>query len=141
MLAAIAAQLAEVDPPLVGVSALAEGADQLFARAVLDAGGKLEAIIPGPNYRATLSDTARQGFDALVAAAVIVTTVDAERVGSAAYLAAGLAMLERCDVLFAVWDGEASRGTGGTADMVRRARERGVPVVVIGAERAGTGYK
>ncbi len=139
LFAAIADRLTEVDPPLIGVSALAEGADQLFARAVLAAGGTLEVIIPGPNYRESLPDAARRGFDELVAAAVSVTTVDAERVDSAAYLAAGLAMLDRSELLVAVWDGAASRGTGGTADMVRRARERGVPVIVVDATRAERG--
>ena len=34
------------DDELVGVSALAEGADTLFAHAVLDAGGSLVAVVP-----------------------------------------------------------------------------------------------
>ncbi len=136
MLRAIEALLAEVAPPLVGISALADGADQLFAAAVLEAGGRLEVIVPGRNYRESLTGDARDGFDRLVAAASRVSTLDVERVDGAAYLAAGLAMLDRCDVLYALWDGEASRGTGGTADMVRLARERDIPVVVIDAARA-----
>lgn len=130
-------QLAATDAPLVGVSALAAGADQLFARAVLDAGGTLEVIVPGANYRASLSSQARAGFDELTDAAAIVTTLDHKTVDRHAYLDAGLRILDRCDVLFAVWDGEQSRGVGGTADMVLRARQRGVPVVVIDAERGG----
>ncbi|HEX9358560.1 MAG TPA: hypothetical protein VF933_32700, partial [Streptosporangiaceae bacterium] len=44
---AIREQLAAyAEDDLVGVSALADGADQLFARAVLDAGGRLEVIVP-----------------------------------------------------------------------------------------------
>lgn len=129
--------LEQVDPPLVGVSALAAGADQLFAREVLQAGGTLEVIVPGPHYRSTLSPDARRGFDEAVDAASTVTTLDFERVDHKAYLAAGLAMLDRCDVLVAVWDGGESRGSGGTADMVRRARERDIPVRVIEAQRSG----
>ncbi|MEQ1736802.1 MAG: hypothetical protein ABL886_10440 [Rhodoglobus sp.] len=136
MRAAIASRLADLEPPIVGVSALAEGADQLFARAVLSAGGELEVVIPGQNYRASLPMPARDEFDRLVEAASRVTTVDDDTVDGFAYLGAGVAMLDRCEVLFAVWDGGASRGTGGTADMVRRARERGLPVVVIDANRA-----
>lgn len=129
--------LAQMEPPIVGVSALAAGADQLFARAVLEAGGTLEVIVPGPHYRSTLSPDARRGFDEAVDAASSVTTLDFERVDHNAYLAAGLAMLDRCDVLVAVWDGGESRGSGGTADMVRRARVRDIPVTVIEAQRAG----
>jgi hypothetical protein len=36
---------------LVGISCLADGADQLFARAVLDLGGELEAVVPAARYR------------------------------------------------------------------------------------------
>ena len=128
--------LADLEPPLVGISALAAGADQNFARAVLDAGGVLDVIVPGADYRDSLDARARDEFDRLVSRAQSVTTLDHPHVGRGAYLDAGLTMLDRCDVLVAVWDGEASRGDGGTADLVRRARERGIPVTVIDAVRA-----
>jgi hypothetical protein len=132
----IEAELARLEPPLIGVSSLAAGADQLFADAVLAAGGTLDVILPGRDYRETLPGDFRGDFDRLLAAADSVTTLDHETVGKDAYVAAGLAMLERCDVLIAVWDGERSRGRGGTADLVRRARELGIPVRIVGAERA-----
>lgn len=129
-------ELSRLDPPLVGISALAAGADQIFAAAVLAAGGRLDVIVPGRNYRESLDESARTAFDRFVAAASSVTVLDHDRVGSVAYLDAGLEMLERCDVLLAVWDGEPSRGAGGTADLVRRARATGVPVHIIAADRA-----
>lgn len=132
----IEAELARLDPPVVGVSSLAAGADQLFADAVLDSGGTLDVILPGRDYRESLPDEAREDFDRLLAAANEVSTLDNENVGKDAYVAAGLAMLDRCDVLIAVWDGERSRGRGGTADLVRLARERGIPVRIVGAQRA-----
>ena len=36
---------------LVGVSCIAEGADSIFARVVLDLGGQLEVILPAESYR------------------------------------------------------------------------------------------
>jgi hypothetical protein len=132
----IDAELARLDPPLVGVSSLAAGADQLFADAVLDAGGSLAVILPGLDYRDTLPEECRGDYDRLLDAAVTVTTLDHEKVGKDAYVAAGLAILDRIEVLIAVWDGERSRGRGGTADLVRRARESGIPVRIVGAERA-----
>lgn len=128
--------LASVDAPLVGVSALAAGADQIFAEAVLAAGGALEVVVPGTDYRDSLDEATRAAFDRLVDAATTVTTMQYDRVGRGAYLAAGLEMLDRCDLLVAVWDGEASRGDGGTADIVHRARARGIPVHIIDAVRA-----
>jgi hypothetical protein len=41
-------------PDVTGLSCLADGADQIFARAVTDLGGKLEVIIPASEYRAGL---------------------------------------------------------------------------------------
>ncbi|CAN5312107.1 hypothetical protein BH10ACT7_BH10ACT7_27750 [soil metagenome] len=120
-----------VDAPLIGVSALAAGADQIFAEAVLAAGGALEVIVPSIDYRESLDSATRATFDRLVDAATTVTTMQYDRAGRGAYLAAGLEMLDRCDLLVAVWDGEASRGDGGTADIVHRARVRGIPVHVI----------
>jgi len=38
--------------------------------------------------------------------------------------------------LFAVWDGKAARGYGGTADVIAEARTRNVPVTVIWPEGA-----
>ena len=132
---AIASELGTVATPLIGISALAAGADQFFAEAVLGLGGELHVIVPGRDYRATLPPDARAAFDRQLAAATTVETLDIDTVGSDAYLAAGLAMLDRCDLLLAVWDGEQSRGRGGTADLVGRARERGIAVRVIPAVR------
>src|SRR5260370_33652731 len=39
------------DADLIGVTCLAKGADQLFARAVLDLGGQLIVVLPSSNYR------------------------------------------------------------------------------------------
>jgi hypothetical protein len=36
-------------------------------------------------------------------------------------------------VLIALWDGQPSRGKGGTAEIVAYARQRGIPVVWIDA--------
>ncbi len=50
------------------------------------------------------------------------------------YENAGWAIVDACDVLIAIWDGEESRGRGGTAEIVEYARKRGKEVVWIGAQ-------
>ena len=40
-------------------------------------------------------------------------------------------MADRCDALIAVWDGEKSRGRGGTAEIVGYAQEKGVPIAWV----------
>ncbi|MDM4719304.1 hypothetical protein QTQ03_06720 [Micromonospora sp. WMMA1363] len=52
--AGIEAQLDRVAPAgsdLIGLSCLADGADQLFAAAVLEHGGSLEVVAPATEYR------------------------------------------------------------------------------------------
>lgn len=44
-------------------------------------------------------------------------------------------MLRQIDILVAVWDGHASERAGGTADVVERALETGIPVIWIAADR------
>jgi hypothetical protein len=48
-----------------------------------------------------------------------------------AFLAGGRRVVDACDRLVAVWDGQASRGLGGTADIVGYARAVGRPVSVV----------
>jgi hypothetical protein len=121
---------------LVGISNLADGADQLFAQAVVDAGGQLEVIIPAAQYRAGLPESAHAAYDALLARAAKVDRLDRIESNEDAHMEASQVMLTRADHLFAVWDGKAARGYGGTADVVAEARKRNVPVTVIWPEGA-----
>lgn len=117
---------------LLGVSSLADGADQLFATHVLAAGGTLEAILPWADYGDSLTeDGSRARFEDLVRAAATVITMPGAEASDQSFLAAGQALVDRCDHLFAVWDGLPARGLGGTADVVAYARSRGCPVTVI----------
>lgn len=113
---------------LHGVSNLAEGADQLFAAQVLAHGGTLEAVLPCANYTPGES---RSRFEELCRAATTVITMPFTEPSDDAFLAAGKALVDRCDHLFAVWDGRPARGVGGTADIVDYARSRGRPVTVL----------
>ena len=136
--ARVAAVLDELAAPLTAVSALAEGADRLVAEQVLArSGGRLVALLPLPvdDYaRDFTDDRSLRTFNELLASADEVTVAphdptDPSR--EAAYEHAGLALLDHVDVLLALWDGEASRGRGGTAEIVAEARERGIDVRVI----------
>lgn len=124
---------------LVAVSSLAEGADRVVAERALARGGSLEVHLPLPpdDYADDFPATTAE-FDALLGAARSVTVVPPDSEGSreAAYERAGLAVLDGCDVLVALWDGEPARGRGGTAELVAEARRQGRPVRVITVERA-----
>jgi hypothetical protein len=116
---------------LVGVSSLAGGPDQLFARTVLDLGGTLEVVVPAEQYRDGLDPDERQGYDDLLAEAKHVERLPFVESTEQAHLAAGQVVVDRSERLVAVWDGKPARGIGGTADIVSYARQKGVPVAVL----------
>jgi hypothetical protein len=49
----------------------------------------------------------------------------------AAYVLVGESLVERADMLIAIWDGEEGRGPGGTAHVVEMALRSSVPVIHI----------
>ncbi|TDE89698.1 hypothetical protein EXU48_19975 [Occultella glacieicola] len=113
------------------VSSLAEGADQLAAEIALSLGLRLEVVLPAAGYAESLLGQFRDPFEDLLARADSVRVLDYDEPGPDAYLAAGLAVLEGADLLLAVWDGQAERGVGGTAQVVAAARDAGIEVVVV----------
>ena len=116
---------------VTGLSCLADGADQIFARAVLDHGGQIEAVIPATHYRDGLPAGAHAEYDRLLAQAVRVHRLPSTESTSEAHMAASTFMLSHADQLWAVWDGKPARGYGGTADVVAFARDHHLPVTVI----------
>jgi len=116
---------------LVGLSFLADGADQLVAQAILDLGGALEVIVPAVAYRAGLPEHAQSSYDDLLQQARNVHRLDFRESTAEAHMAGGRELVNRSGVLLAVWDGQPARGFGGTADIVTYARSRMVPVHVI----------
>ena len=117
--------------PLVGLSCLADGADALFAQAVLDEGGALVAVLPAQRYRERLPTHYHPTYDQLLQQASEVVTMDYDHPGREAYMAASVRMVTGADRLVAVWDGQPAAGRGGTADVVTHAQHHGVPVTVI----------
>jgi hypothetical protein len=122
---------------LVVVSSLAEGADRLVAREVLaESSARLEAALPLPpdDYmRDFPSETSKQEFRQLLDGASVVWQAPPSSDRDSAYEIAGRYVVDRSDAVIAVWDGETPRGQGGTADVVRYARHRAVPLLWIDA--------
>ncbi|MEU4229601.1 hypothetical protein AB0F17_35335 [Nonomuraea sp. NPDC026600] len=116
---------------VTGLSCIADSADALFARAVLDADGLLEVVVPAHKYREGFPAEHWPTYDALFAAARQVHEMDVVESTSQSHQAASERMLELADELWAVWDGLPARGFGGTADVVAAARDRGLPVRIF----------
>ena len=117
---------------LVGVGSLAAGADQVFARCVLDVGGALEVVVPCAGYESTFgADAERRCYESILGAAALVKRLPFPSPSEEAFMAAGVVIADSCDLLVAVWDGLPAQGLGGTADVVSYARSIGREVTVV----------
>ncbi len=122
------ALLSNVESPLIGLSSLATGADQLFAEVIIEHGGQLEAIIPFPGYERTFGEkNSLLKFNQLKLRASRVETLPARRSDQEGYFAAGERIVALSNKMVAVWNGRPARGFGGTADIVRVALHAGKP--------------
>lgn len=128
----------------VVVSSLAEGADRLVAELVLGLpGATLEVILPLPadDFLDDFdSPQSRAEFWALLERASVVRVADQVAGDSrpAAYERAGHMVVDTCDVLIALWDGQPSRGQGSTADLIQYALDHDVLVEIVLVERDAT---
>lgn len=124
------------------LSGLAEGADRIAAFAALGLGWRLTAILAFHRSRFEQdfpSELATGEFRALLKAA---TRIEEPRKGwdrgkpaEDGYHRVGERLVAQSEILIAVWDGEASRGRGGTTDVIDAARAQGVAVMWVHAAR------
>lgn len=123
------------DPHVRLVTPLAEGADQIAARAALDKGMVIEAALPFDRvtYEGDFSTSlARDMFQAFLGEARSVLELPGRRDAPlAAYVMAGRATIAHCDLLIAIWDGQAPRGRGGTGEVVEIALLNGTPILHV----------
>ena len=142
------------ETPIMVLSALAEGADRMVARVALTQGARLIAPLPLPReeYRRDFEPGLKPGnaaeFDELLAQATAAPVIpfthgnslEAVRSNSKKraeqYRAVGLFITRHCNVLIAIWDGDATNmAVGGTAEVVKFTRE-GIPLEVSRSARA-----
>ena len=115
-----------------GISSLAEGADQLFSRVLLEGGISLKVIVPCSDYERAFGDPeALHGYHELLPRACEVEYLAYSEPSELAFLAAGHRIVDQVDLLVAIWDGQPAKGLGGTADIVDYARSLAKPVVVL----------
>jgi hypothetical protein len=119
---------------LAVVSSLAEGADRILARAILARKGtRLEVVLPmdRDDYSSDFrSPGSRDDFDDLMDKGTV-DVVGPTKSRKHAYESAGEAVVDRSDVVIAVWDGKRARGRGGTAESYASAVQRKKPIFWI----------
>jgi hypothetical protein len=134
------------------LSPLAEGADRVVARAVLAQPlARLDVVLPLviEDYLDDFAtDQSRQEFRELLAHARKPVSLRTRRIQDdrsipreqadlrrEAYANVGQYVVDHCDVLIAVWDGEPSRGHGGTAEIVKYAQEQNRPIIRVWGDK------
>jgi hypothetical protein len=117
------------------LSCLAEGADRLLARQLMGAlPADLVAVLPLPEEE-YIQDFASPAsvfeFQSLKKKARELVVLQQSITRPQAYQTANEHLLAAADVLVAIWDGQQSRGPGGTAEIVAMARRKGLPILWI----------
>jgi hypothetical protein len=145
----VVSALAEGADRLVAEEVLAAGADELVLDDVLAVGdgelvvletvladldARLEAALPldAEHYAEDFkTEASKEEFRCLLARASDTWQAPAGLEREEAYERAGRYVADRCDALIAVWDGEKSKGRGGTAEIVGYAQKKGVPIAWV----------
>ena len=124
--------------PLIILSPLAEGADRLVVREALRIPGTvLKAVLPmrkDSYIQDFTTEESKKEFEEILAYAKNIKTLPDTSSRVEAYEQVGRYVVDRCDVLIAIWDGNSSKGRGGTQEIVRYARDNNRPLIWIHAE-------
>jgi hypothetical protein len=119
------------------LSSLAEGADRIIVKKFLafpDTALWVPLPLPEEEFLRDFETSAsKQEFMHLLGEAEKVITLSVTGSREDAYLAAGKYILDHCDLLVAVWDGEPAQGPAGTSAIVALGRQRGLPMAWIHA--------
>jgi len=122
------------------LSGLAEGADRLAAFIAVGRGWLLRAILPF--HRSRFEDDFLDLYAIGEFRALLEASSGLEEPGRKAhlgkpeeegYMTVGERLLAQSDILIAVWDGKASKGKGGTIEVIGRAQQADIPVIWIHA--------
>jgi hypothetical protein len=129
-----AAFFSPAKPKLRFVTMAAEGADLSGTSAAMAAGADVALIMPFAcaEYCADVQPANLSRLRQLLARASSSFELPGRRdEGPRAYERANDIILENIDLLIAVWDGARARGRAGTGDVVQRAANMGLPIIVI----------
>ena len=106
---------------LIALSAIAEGADTLFAEAAIHLDIPLEIVRPFTNYAEDFrTASAKARYEKLRADARHETLLPYSERSDTAYKAAMNWIVDRSEVVVVAWDGQPAVGSGGTGDAVRQ---------------------
>lgn len=136
------ARLAHTEILFTVLSPLAEGADRLVAHQVLACPrSELEVVLP-MREEVYLEDfkknESKKEFKDLLHHVQVkhVKRLKARETRQESYRSAGRYVVDHCDVLIALWDGDAAAGVGGTGEIVAYAVEQKCPLLWIDTKQS-----
>jgi hypothetical protein len=118
------------------LSPLAEGADRLVAREILKLeGSQLEVVLPfdKDEYVKDFRHPTEE-FESLLQESKRVKQLGGKKTEEHTYTPVGHYVVDHCDVLIALWDGQPAAGKGGTAEIVQYARDTKCPLFRINSQ-------
>jgi hypothetical protein len=126
---------------VVSLSALAEGADTIFAETALSLNISLDIITPFEDY---LSDfiypAAKEKYLLLKSLARKEIRLPYTGRSEEAYSLAMKWVINNSDLLIGVWDGKPSKREGGTADTINKAINTGLNCIHLDVERLSVNF-
>jgi hypothetical protein len=124
--------LVHLPKPVIGISSLAVGADQLFAQSILQHGGSLNVVIPFEDYGSRFEqDQDRKRYLELLNMASQINVLPRSGSDEESYYKAGKHVSDISDLLIAIWDCKPAAGLGGTGDIVKYARNLGKRIIHV----------
>ena len=127
-------ELNSIEPPLIGYTSLAIGSDQIFATLIYENGGTVYALIPFINYERAFEKKDIFLYKKLLNKAKEIETLSIKGTDEDSYLEAGKRIVDKSDIIIAVWNNKPAEGKGGTADIVNYARRKNRPLIIINPE-------
>ena len=128
-----------LDKDLLAISALAVGADTIFAQEAIKLNIPVRYVLPfdlmeyekdfSPSELEVMRDLLAQNEQKYEVASFLKDSNPDTR--NEAYLVVGKHLVDECDVLLAVWDGQVAKGKGGTGDVVAYARTQGKELHIV----------
>ncbi len=121
---------------MYGISSAAAGGDQLFAESCIELSIPLRILLPRPaeQFRADFDDASWQRTARIIENAISVEVTGRHEARNEQYYDCGIQTVAESQLLIALWDGEPSRGIGGTQEIVSYARKTGHPIAWIHSE-------
>ena len=115
-----------------GICCLAVGADQLYAELLKAKEIDFTVIIPSAGYEKTFDEHSELlEYERLLSTAKDTIELDFSSPTEKAFYAAGKEVVNRSNMIFAIWNGKKAKGLGGTADIVDFAKQQEKQVIHI----------